>query len=105
MSAIGNKKPEYIVFGQPRLSEEEIAAVADTLRSGWIGTGPKSKQFEAEFAAYQGASYAASVSSCTAALNLCLRAFGIGKGDQVITTSMTFAATVNAIIHAGAEPV
>jgi len=95
----------YIVFGQPRLTEEEINAVSDTLRSGWIGTGPKAKQFETEFAAYQGAKLGAAVSSCTAALTLSLRANGVGKGDEVITTALTFAATVNAIIHTGAKPV
>ncbi|MEK6705544.1 MAG: DegT/DnrJ/EryC1/StrS aminotransferase family protein [Bdellovibrionota bacterium] len=99
------KRADYIVFGQPRLSDEEIQAVTRTLRSGWIGTGPRSKEFESAFAAYQGADHAAAVSSCTAALNLSLRAFGIGQGDEVITTAMTFAATVNAIIHAGATPV
>lgn len=96
---------DYIVFGQPKLGEEEINAVAETLRSGWIGTGPKAKEFELAFARYQGSRHAAAVSSCTAALTLSLRALGINPGDEVITTALTFAATVNAIISVGATPV
>lgn len=99
------KSPKFIVFGQVRFREDEIEEVSKTLRSGWIGTGPKSKEFEAEFAKYQGASGGIAVSSCTAALTLSLKAFGIGPGDEVITTAMTFAATVNAIIESGAKPV
>ncbi len=105
MKAKARMPQKYIVFGQPRLTEEEISAVAETLRTGWIGTGPKSMEFEQAFATYQGVPYAAAVSSCTAALTLALQAYGIGSGDEVITTAMTFAATVNAIIHVGATPV
>ncbi|MFX0194487.1 MAG: DegT/DnrJ/EryC1/StrS family aminotransferase [Candidatus Hodarchaeota archaeon] len=87
------------------MGEEEIHEVVDTIRSGWIGTGPKVQRFEQEFAAYVGAKYAISVNSCTAGLFLSLVALGIGPGDEVITTPLTFAATVNVIEHVGARPV
>lgn len=76
-----------------------------TLRSGWIGTGPRVARFEQMFAAFTGAPYAVAVSSCTAALHLSMLAGGIGRGDEVITTPMTFCATANAIVHTGATPV
>lgn len=94
-----------IVFGAPLIGEEEIAEVVDTLKSGWIGKGPKVAQFEREFAAYKRVPHAVAVSSCTAALHLALIAAGIGEGDEVITTPLTFCATVNAIIYAGARPI
>ena len=75
------------------------------MRSGWLGTGPKVARFEKDFAAYQGVQHVAAVNSCTAALHLSLLAAGLKPGDEVITTPMTFCATVNAIIHAGAVPV
>lgn len=96
---------DYIVFGSPTIGDEEVAAVTETLRSCWIGTGPKVHQFERQFAEYVGAEHAVAVNSCTAALHLSLLAAGIGPGDEVITTPMTFAATVNTILHAGATPV
>jgi dTDP-4-amino-4,6-dideoxygalactose transaminase len=96
---------DFLVFGSPAIGEEEVGEVADSLRSGWLGTGPKVARFEADFAAYRGASNAVAVSSCTAALHLSLLAAGIGPGDEVITTPLTFCATINAIIHAGATPV
>ncbi len=95
----------YLTFGAPKLSEESIAEVVDSLRSGWIGTGPKVARFEDLFRDYTGADHAIAVNSCTAALHLSLVALGIGPGDEVITTPMTFAATANAIVHAGAKPV
>jgi len=97
----------FIIFGKPSIGDDEIAEVTDSLKSGWIGTGPKVKQFESDFAAYQGVSedQVAAVNSCTAALHLSLIAAGIGPGDEVITTSMTFCASVNAIIHSGATPI
>jgi dTDP-4-amino-4,6-dideoxygalactose transaminase len=79
--------------------------VVETLRSGWIGTGPRTQRFEEQFADYVGAEHAVAVSSGTAALHLSLLAAGIGAGDEVITTPMTFAATANAIVHSGARPV
>ncbi|HUF20215.1 MAG TPA: DegT/DnrJ/EryC1/StrS family aminotransferase, partial [Burkholderiales bacterium] len=98
-------KDRYLVFGAPAIGEEEIAEVVASMRSGWLGTGPKVAQFERDFAAYKSAGHAAAVNSCTAALHLALLASGVKPGDEVITTALTFCATVNAIIHAGATPV
>ncbi len=98
-------KEDYIVFGRPEISEEEIQAITAVLKSGWIGTGPKSKEFEKEFASYVGAPHSISTTSCTSALQIALEAMGIQEGDEVITTAMTFVATVNAIIQAGAKPI
>jgi dTDP-4-amino-4,6-dideoxygalactose transaminase len=97
--------PPYIVFGAPDLREEDIEEVARTLRSGWIGSGPRVAEFEKKMGEYVQAPYSVAVNSCTAALHLTLLAAGIGEGDEVITTPMTFCATVNAILHAGARPV
>ena len=94
-----------IVFGAPHIGEEEIQEVVDTLRSGWIGTGPRVAQFERDFADYKGARHTIAVNSCTAALHLSLVAAGVGPGDEVITTPLTFCATVNSIVHVGATPV
>ena len=96
---------DFLPFARPDLSEEEIAEVVAVLRSGWLTYGPKSQAFEAEFAAAAGAAHAIAVTSCTAALHLALLAAGIGAGDEVITTPLTFAATANVIVHAGATPV
>ena len=98
-------RKNFLTFGSPNIGEEEIAEVVDTLRSGWIGTGPKVGAFEKAFAAYVGADYAVAVSSCTAALHLSMMVSGVGPGDEVITTPMTFCATANAIVHTGASPV
>jgi dTDP-4-amino-4,6-dideoxygalactose transaminase len=98
-------RDEFLIFGAPFLGPEEIDEVVATLRSGWIGTGPKVLEFETRFAEYVGASHAIGVSSCTAALQLALRAVGVGPGDEVITSPLTFAATVNVIVHLGARPV
>jgi dTDP-4-amino-4,6-dideoxygalactose transaminase len=95
----------FLPFGAPCLGQEEYDEVLDTLKSGWIGTGPKVQVFEAAFARYIGAPFAIAVSSCTAALHLALIALGIGPGDEVITSPLTFAATANVIIHQGATPV
>jgi dTDP-4-amino-4,6-dideoxygalactose transaminase len=96
-----------LVFGSPALGEAEIEEVVQSLSSGWLGTGPKVAQFERNFAIYKGIpeNHVAAVNSCTAALHISLIAAGVGPGDEVITTPMTFAATVNAIIHSGAMPV
>jgi dTDP-4-amino-4,6-dideoxygalactose transaminase len=96
---------DFLVFGAPLIGPEEKAAVLDCLETGWIGTGPKVHQFESEFGAYLGARHAVAVHSCTAALHLSMLAAGVGPGDEVITTPLTFCATVNAIIHTGATPV
>ena len=89
----------------PSIDEKEIAEVVDTLRSGWITTGPKTEEFARRFAEACGASYAIPVNSCTAALHLALVASGIGPGDEVITSTLTFCSTANVIVHTGAVPV
>src|SRR5258708_5802516 len=96
---------DFIVFGAPKIERDEIDEVVRCLESGWIGTGPRVARFEKEFALYKGQPFAAAVSSCTAAMHLSVLAAGSGAGDEVITTPMTFCATVNAIVHAGATPV
>lgn len=93
------------MFGEPLIGEEEINEVVASMRSGWLGTGPKVIRFQEEFAAYRGAPHAVAVNSCTAALHLSMLAVDVGPGDEVITTPLTFCATVNAIIHTGATPV
>lgn len=97
----------YLIFGAPSIGEEEIAEVDSVMRSGWLGTGPKVAQFEHDFAAYKGlrSSSAAAVNSCTAALHVSMVAAGLDPGAEVITTPLTFCATVNAILHAGLSPV
>lgn len=102
----GTEKP-FIVFGAPDLHDDEINEVVASLRSGWIGTGPKVAQFEQEFAHLKGVpqEQVAAVNSCTAALHVSMIAAGLSPGDEVLTTAMTFCATANAIIHAGATPV
>src|SRR5271154_5013217 len=95
----------FIPFNRPEISDAEIAEVVSTLRSGWLTTGVRTAQFEKEFKAYVGARHAQAVSSCTAALHLSLAALGIGPGDEVITTPLTFCATVSVIMHVGATPV
>jgi dTDP-4-amino-4,6-dideoxygalactose transaminase len=96
---------DFLVFGAPPIGEAEIAEVTDSLRKRWLGTGPKVARFERDFAAYKGEGNAVAVNSCTAALHLSMLALGIGPGDEVITTPLTFCATVNSILHAGATPV
>jgi dTDP-4-amino-4,6-dideoxygalactose transaminase len=95
----------FLVFGAPAIEDAEIEEVVATMRSGWLGTGPRVAQFQRNFATYQGVADAVAVNSCTAALHLALLASGVGPGDEVITTALTFCATVNAIIHAGATPI
>jgi dTDP-4-amino-4,6-dideoxygalactose transaminase len=95
----------FIPFSAPSISAQELDAVIAVLQSGWLTTGPRVREFEAAVAAYTGARFAIAVNSCTAALHLSLLAAGIGPGDEVITTPLTFCATANAIIHTGATPV
>ena len=95
----------FLPFSPPLIGEEEIAEVVDTLRSDWITTGPKVRRFEEEFAEYVGAPAALGLNSCTAALHTALAALGIGAGDAVITTPMTFVSSVHVIEHTGARPV
>lgn len=98
-------REKFLVFGSPSIGQEEIDEVLATLRSGWLGTGPKTHQFEQEFAEYLGVKNCVAVNSCTAALHLAMLAADIGPGDEVIVPSMTFCASANAIIHTGAKPV
>lgn len=98
-------REQYLVFGSPQLLEPEIDGVVAAMRSSWIGTGPKVKEFEKAFADYIGTPHAIAVNSCTAALHLALVAMGIGPGDEVIVPAMTFASTANVVIHAGGTPV
>ncbi len=94
-----------MVFGAPDIHEAEITEVVDSLKSGWLGTGPKVAKFEAQFRQYIGVAHAMALNSCTAGLHLSMLVAGLQPGDEVITTPMTFCATVNTIIHAGAQPV
>ncbi|NOT24488.1 MAG: DegT/DnrJ/EryC1/StrS family aminotransferase [Acidobacteria bacterium] len=96
---------EPILFSPPSIGDAEAGEVMAVLQSGWLTTGPRVERFEREFAAYVGARYALAVNSCTAALHLSLLAAGIGPGDEVVTTPLTFCATANAIVHTGATPV
>ncbi|MCC7495996.1 MAG: DegT/DnrJ/EryC1/StrS aminotransferase family protein [Bryobacterales bacterium] len=95
----------YISFSVPDIGEEEIAEVVATMRSGWLTTGEKTAQFEKEFREYTNARQSLAVSSCTAGLHLALTALRLKPGDEVITTPLTFCATITAILHAGATPV
>jgi len=98
-------RPEFLLFAPPSIGEEEIAEVVETLRSGWITTGPKTQRFEEEFRARVGAEAAIALNSCTAGLHVALAALGIGPGDEVITTTLTFTACANVIEHVGARTV
>jgi dTDP-4-amino-4,6-dideoxygalactose transaminase len=95
----------YLPFSPPMIGKEEIAEVVDTLRSDWITTGPKVRRFEEEFATFVGAPAALAVNSCTAAMHVALATLGIGPGDAVISTPMTFCSTIHVIEHVGARPI
>ena len=95
----------FLPFALPVIEEEEISEVLDVLKSGWVTTGPKVKLFEREFAEYIGCKHAIAVNSCTAALHLALEAIGIGEGDEIITSPMTFAATGEVIRYFKAKPI
>ncbi len=99
------RRDSFLSFQPPAITEEEIAAVSETLRSGWLTTGPRTAELEARMRDYLEAKHVLAVSSCTAALHLSLVALGIGPGDEVITTSLTWPATANVIVHCGATPV
>ena len=99
------KRKNFLVFGSPLIEEDEITEVEKTLRSGWIGTGPKVHKFEEMFRQYKSSKYSIALNSCTAALHLSLLAIGIERGDEVIVPVLTFAATANSVIHAGGIPV
>lgn len=98
--------PDFLPFALPDIGEEEISEVVSALRSGWVTTGPKTKQFEADFSAYLGGNLEAiSVNSATAGLHLALEACGISEGDEVITTPYTFTATAEVVRYLGAHPI
>jgi dTDP-4-amino-4,6-dideoxygalactose transaminase len=98
-------RDEFLVFGKPDIREDEIAEVVDSLRTGWIGTGPKVRRFERLLEDYVGAPHVRCVSSCTAALFLGMKCLGVGPGDEVLIPAMTFVASANAVEHVGATPV
>ena len=98
-------RDSFLPFSLPTIGEEEIAEVTDSLRSGWITTGPKTRRFEEEFREYIGAKHAIAVNSCTAGLHIALAALGIGSGDEVIVPTLTFCSTANVVVHLGARPV
>ncbi|HEY3303466.1 MAG TPA: DegT/DnrJ/EryC1/StrS family aminotransferase [Candidatus Binatia bacterium] len=102
---MSSTRKEFLPLSRPTIGEEEISEVVETLRSGWITTGPRVERFEQSFRDYLGMPEAVAVSSGTAGLHIALLAAGIGPGDEVITSSMTFAATANAIVFSGARPV
>lgn len=101
----GSAEGTPLPFARPAIGQDEITEVLAVLDSGWLATGPRAARFAADFAAFTGARYAVPVSSASAGLHLALLAHGIGPGDEVITTPMTFVATLNAITHCGAVPV
>lgn len=96
---------DFILFGQPEIGNDEINEVVDSLKKGWLGTGPKTKRFENDFAKYKSVNYSLALNSCTAGLHLSCLTLDLKPGDEVITTAMTFCATVNSIIHCGATPI
>jgi dTDP-4-amino-4,6-dideoxygalactose transaminase len=99
------RRGTFLSFAPPAITEDEIEAVSETLRSGWLTTGPRTAELEARMRDYLEAKHVLAVSSCTAALHLSLVALGVGPGDEVITTSITWPATANVIVHCGATPV
>ena len=104
-AVIARMRDNFLIFGSPVIGDDEIAEVVDSLRSGWVGTGPKVQRFERMLSEYVNAPYARCVSSCTAALILSLEILGVGPGDEVLVPAMTFVASANAVEHAGATPV
>jgi len=98
-------RDSYLVFGQPLIEQPEIDEVVGSLQDAWLGTGPKTAEFERRIAAYKNVPHAIAVNSCTAGLHLACLVLGLRPGDEVITTPLTFCASINAIIHAGAVPV
>ena len=96
---------DFILFGQPEIGDAEINEVVDSLKNGWLGTGPKTNRFEIDFAKYKSIDYSLALNSCTAGLHLSCLTLDLKPGDEVITTAMTFCATINTIIHAGGKPI
>jgi dTDP-4-amino-4,6-dideoxygalactose transaminase len=104
-TAVEDGRDQFLIFGAPLISEEQIAEVVDSMRSGWIGTGPKVHRFERMLEEYLGVAHVRCVSSCTAALMLSMEVLGVGAGDEVLVPAMTFVASANAVEHVGATPV
>jgi len=102
---IVKKRENYLPFALPSIGEEEIAEVVDSLRSGWVTTGPKVKKFEEQINQYVGSKHAIAVNSCTAGLHVALTAMGVKPGDEVIVPTLTFTATANVVVHLGAKPI
>lgn len=98
-------RKNFLVFGSPMIEQPEIDEVVASLKSGWIGTGPKVHKFEEMFKEYKGRRFAIALNSCTSALHLSMLVIGIKPGDEVIVPAMTFAATANAVIHTGGIPI
>ena len=96
-------RKEFLPFSPPLIGEREVAAVAEVLLNGWLSSGPKTKEFEEKFKAYVGAEAALALNSCTAGLHLAVLLNGVGEGDEVITTPLTFCATANVVEHAGGK--
>ena len=98
-------REDWMPFCLPDVSEAEVESITAAVRSGWWAKGPRTIEFEKKFAEYVGAKHCVGLNSCTAALHLALAASGVGPGDEVITTPLTFAASANTILHVGAKPV
>jgi len=105
MPELSSRRRTFLSFQPPAITEAEVEAVAETLRSGWLTTGPRTAELESRMRDYLRAEHVLAVSSCTAALHLSLVALGVGPGDEVITTPITWPATANVIVHCGATPV
>lgn len=102
---MNSKREDFLPYCLPLIEDDDIQAVVDSLKSNWVTKGPKTMEFERVFAEYTGTKHAVAFNSCTAGLHTSLVAQGIGEGDEVITTPMTFVSTANVIIHTGATPV
>jgi dTDP-4-amino-4,6-dideoxygalactose transaminase len=98
-------RKEFLIFGSPLIEQPEIEEVVSSLKSGWLGTGPKVHKFEEMFREFKGVRHAMALNSCTACLHLAMLAIDLQPGDEVIVPTMTFAATANVVIHAGGVPV
>src|SRR4051812_26804149 len=105
MSKLSSKRETMLGFQPPAIGDEEIAAVTETLRSGWLTTGPRAAELEGRMADFLEAEHVLALASGTAALHLSLVALGVGPGDEVITSPITWPATANGIVHTGATPV
>jgi len=105
MQKLSSRRTTFLSFQPPAIGEEEIEAVAETLRSGWLTSGPRTEELERRFGEYVGARHAIALASGTAAMHLSLVAAGVGPGDEVVTTPITWPATANVIVHCGARPV